>query len=283
MSPGPTSEKHSETAAVTIGIQSLIRNVVTEVTKVSIIVPTFQEAQNIEPLTERAFSVLKNASLDGEILFVDDDSRDGSVEIVEQLGSSLPVRILVRTDERGLSSAVLHGFRHAANDVLVVMDADLQHPPEAIPSLVEAVTTGGADIAVGSRYVSGGSIQGEWSLLRHLNSVGATWLARPLISLRDPMSGFCAIKKDIWKRAAELNPIGYKIVLELAVKARCKNCVEIPIQFATRQAGESKLSLKEQMLYLRHLARLYWFKFGLGLLIPLAAIAVAVFWIIVPG
>ncbi len=231
------------------------------VTRVSVIVPAFREAPNIEPLTRRVFDALADARFDAELIIVDDNSQDGSVEIVERLAAEYPVRILVRTEERGLASAVLCGFEHAGHDILVVMDADLQHPPEAIPDLVDAVATGRAELAVGSRYAQGGSIAGEWNWLRKLNSFGATLLALPLVRLRDPMSGFAALHRDTWKRADRLNPVGYKITLELAVKARCKRYVEVPISFATRHAGSSKLSLREQFLYLNHLARLYWFRF----------------------
>lgn len=228
---------------------------------VSVIVPAFREAPNIEPLARRVFAALEGVGGPVELIVVDDNSQDGTVEIVEELAKTLPVRVLVRTEERGLASAVLHGFENAKYDVLVVMDADLQHPPESIPDLIEPIIRGAAEMTVGSRYVRGGRIDGEWSWLRACNSWFATLLARPLVSLRDPMSGFAAIRRDVLQRAANLNPVGYKIVLELAVKTGCRRPTEIPIAFAQRQAGESKLSLSEQLRYLNHLVRLYWFRF----------------------
>ncbi len=243
---------------------------------VSVVVPAYREAPNIEPLTRRVFDALPAARFDAELIFVDDNSGDGSVEIAERLAAEYAVRILVRTDARGLASAVLHGFEHAEKDVLVVMDGDLQHPPEAIPDLVEAVARDGADLAVGSRYVAGGDIVGEWSFLRNINSLGATLLARPLVRLRDPMSGFCALRRETWRRAAKLNPVGYKITLELAVKARCKRCVEIPISFGMREAGSSKLSLTEQLRYVEHLSRLYWFRFKWPIIGALVVAAAAI-------
>jgi dolichol-phosphate mannosyltransferase len=132
-----------------------------------------------------------------------------------------------------------------------------------VPELVACVTSGRADFAVGSRF-AGGSVDQDWSLFRRLNSKVATLLARPLTSIRDPMSGFFALRRDTWRNAARLDPVGYKIGLELLVKARCRKVVEVPITFATRQAGESKLSFAEQLRYVRHLLRLYRFKLFAG-------------------
>ena len=226
---------------------------------VSVVVPAYREADNLRVLTERVFAALEGAGLGGELIVVDDDSQDGSVEAVEELASRFDVRIIVRTQERGLASAVLRGFEDARGDVLVVMDADLQHPPEKIPELVESITSGRGDFAVGSRY-AGGEIQRDWPLFRRLNSWVATLLARPLTSVRDPMSGFFALHRETWRRAAKLDPIGYKIGLELIVKARCRRCVEVPIVFGDRAGGESKLNFAEQLRYLRHLLRLYRFR-----------------------
>ena len=227
---------------------------------VSVIVPAYREALNLRQLTERAFAALDQAGLDAELVIVDDDSQDGSVEIVKELALRFPVRIIVRTDRRGLSSAVLRGFEEAVGEVFVVMDADLQHPPEKIPELAECITSGRADFAVGSRYTDRGSMDRGWPLLRRLNSRVATLLARPLTQVRDPMSGFFALHRDTWRRAPRPDPIGYKIGLELIVKARCRRCLEVPITFADRAAGQSKLTFAEQLRYLRHLLRLYRFR-----------------------
>jgi dolichol-phosphate mannosyltransferase len=226
----------------------------------SVIVPTYREAPNLRALADRVFAATEAARIDAELLFVDDNSRDGSKEIVADLARERPVRMVVRTEERGLSSAVLRGFADARFDLLVVMDADLSHPPEAIPDLVTLIAEERADFAIGSRYVRGGDIAEEWSFLRYINSRAATLLARPLTPVRDPMSGFFALHRRTLDQAAALNPIGYKIALELMVKARCRRVVEVPIHFAQRHAGESKLSLSEQLKYVRHVLRLYWFR-----------------------
>ena len=230
------------------------------VPSVSVVVPAYREAPNLRPLTERIFAAVTEADLTAELIIVDDDSRDGSIEIVDELAARFPVQIIVRSGERGLATAVLRGFEDARGEVLVVMDADLQHPPEKIPELVECITSSRGDFAIGSRYVGEGSIDQDWPLLRRLNSWVATVLARPLTSVRDPMSGFFALHRETWQRSAAIDPVGYKIALELMVKARCRRCVEVPIVFGDRAAGESKLSLAEQMRYLRHLLRLYRFR-----------------------
>jgi dolichol-phosphate mannosyltransferase len=198
-----------------------------------------------------------------EIIVVDDDSRDGSDVVIAKLaGEGYPVRIITRVNERGLSSAVICGFQKARGHFLVCMDADLSHPPETIPHLLECLETSDNDFVIGSRYVSGGSTEETWGVFRWLNSKVATLLARPFTSVKDPMSGFFALPRSVFERAEKLSPVGYKIGLELIVKCSCKGICEIPIHFADRKYGESKLTFKEQLNYLRHIKRLADFKFG---------------------
>jgi dolichol-phosphate mannosyltransferase len=224
-----------------------------------VIVPTYREAGNIPALVARLDAVRTDHDLELELVLADDNSRDGTEEAVADAGKAW-VRLLVRTTDRGLSPAVLDGLRAATHDTLVVMDADLSHPPEKIPELLAALE-GGADFAIGSRYAPGGSTDAEWGLFRWLNSRVATVLARPLTSVRDPMSGYFALGRSTLARARELNPIGYKIGLELLVKCGCNRVAEVPIHFADRTVGESKLTLKEQIKYLQHLRRLLIFKY----------------------
>jgi dolichol-phosphate mannosyltransferase len=182
--------------------------------------------------------------------------------VCANLAAEYPVRLVVRKNQRGLSSAVIHGMHCAAGTILVVMDADLSHPPERIPDLVSALQSAGADFVIGSRYVPGGSTDEDWGWLRWLNSKVATLLAWPLTAAHDPMAGFFAIRSSTIKSAGKLDPIGYKIGLELLVKAGCRKIAEIPISFRDRLHGHSKLTLTEQINYLRHLLRLYKFKLG---------------------
>ncbi|MCB9851438.1 MAG: polyprenol monophosphomannose synthase [Phycisphaerales bacterium] len=226
---------------------------------VSIVVPTYKEADNLLTLVTRIVQAMQPSHDTFEIIIVDDDSQDGTERIVGQLtDAGYPVRLIVRRGRRGLSTAVVEGVQAATGEVLVCMDADLSHPPEAVPQLVAALAE--ADFVIGSRYVAGGGTDQDWGVFRRLNSLAATLLARPFTSARDPMAGFFALRRETFASAAPLDPVGYKIGLELIVKCRCRRVVEIPIQFADRTAGKSKLNLREQFNYLRHLARLARFR-----------------------
>jgi len=220
----------------------------------SIIVPTFREAENIPALVARIEAA--TAPFDGRraLLIVDDASGDGIDRVVAGLGRDW-VTLIDRAGPRDLSGAVLDGLRAARGDLLVVMDADLSHPPESIPDLLAALEAG-ADIAVGSRYVAGAAIAEDWGGGRHLNSRAGTLIARLFTRLRDPMSGFFALTRATFENAGPLAPIGYKILLELLVKCRPARVVEVPIRFADRAQGESKLTLGQQMRFLRHVGRL---------------------------
>lgn len=228
---------------------------------VSVIVPAFHEAPNLAPLARRLFHALHDAGMTGELIIVDDDSNDETAEVVTQLATRFPVQLIVRKGERGLSSAVLRGFANARADRWVVMDADLQHPPEKIPELLTRLDQPPCDFVLASRYIPGADVEDRWPLHRRLISRLATLLARPIAPLSDPMSGFFALRRETFARAEQLNPLGYKIALELYVKCRCRHPAEVPIRFAARHAGQSKLTLREQGRFLRHLVRLYRFRF----------------------
>lgn len=187
-----------------------------------------------------------------------------------------PLRLVTRAIPKdGLSGAVLHGIAHAHGRHLVVMDGDLQHPPEKIPELLAVIETGRAEFALGSRYVSGGGIAQSWSAFRRLNSNVATLLARPFAgTVRDPMSGFFALSRATFDRGKFIAPLGYKIALELICKCRVNRVEEVPILFALRERGQSKLSLTQQVKYLEHLSRLYDFTFPR--LVPAAKFVITV-------
>lgn len=226
----------------------------------SIVVPTFREAEALPDLIDRVARVRADNGAIEELIVVDDDSRDGTEELIAARTEPW-LKLIVRKEDRGLSQAVLAGLRAARGDVLVVMDADLSHPPEVIAEMQKAILDG-AEFVVGSRYVPGGTTADDWGLLRFLNSRIATLLARPLTNITDPMSGFFAMPRQVFQRADEPSPLGYKIGLELLVRCHCNNVREIPIHFANRTRGESKLTAKQQLLYVRHLARLYRYKLG---------------------
>lgn len=225
---------------------------------ISIIVPTFREALNMPALLASIDSVRQQAALDLDVWIMDDQSRDGTREAIDQLAHPW-VNLVERAGPRGLSPAVIDGIHASSGQRVIIMDADLSHPASAIPQLLAALDAG-AEVAVGSRNVAGASTDDDWGLFRWLNTKVATTLARPLAKLRDPMSGFIAFDRRLLARAAPLNPVGYKIGLEIIVKGRAKRIAEVPIHFADRRAGTSKLSFKQQMLYLEHLRRLYAFK-----------------------
>ncbi|MFQ5414134.1 MAG: polyprenol monophosphomannose synthase [Phycisphaerae bacterium] len=227
----------------------------------SIIVPTFREAANVESLVERVFAATRTAGIDAELIIVDDDSRDGIDTVVEALASRYAVRLIVRHGARGLSGAVLRGFAEARSDRFVVLDADLQHPPELVPALLAKLDDPDCDFVLGTRYGRGGRIVADWPWRRRMISRIATWLATPLAPLSDPMSGFFALPRSTWTRARRLDPIGYKIGLELYVKGRCRGPAEVAIQFDTRAAGTSKFDTRETLRFVRHLARLYRFRY----------------------
>ncbi|MCG8406151.1 MAG: polyprenol monophosphomannose synthase [Phycisphaerales bacterium] len=244
---------------------------------VSIVVPTYEEAENLPILAKRVFAALEKAGIPGELIVVDDNSRDGTDAAVEQLAKDHPIRLITRTDERGLSSAVLRGFAEARHDLLVCMDADLSHPAESVPDLIRAVAENGAEFCIGSRYVEGGRTKEDWGFMRQLNSWGATLLAKPLTSAKDPMAGFFCLRRETLERAqaSGVNPIGYKIALEIMVKAGCRRVAEVPIEFSDRLHGESKLTFHQQLLYLNHLLRLYRFRW------PTAILLIAVITLVV--
>ena len=251
---------------------------------VSVIVPAYREVGNLESLADRVFTALREGGVNGEMVIVDDDSRDGTEDLARRLGERFAVRLVIREGVRGLSSAVMTGFEHARHEVFVVLDADLQHPPELIPELLALLAREGCDFVIGTRYGLGARIDENWPVHRCWMSRLATAIARPLAPLSDPMSGYFALRRETWLRGTDLDPVGYKIALELYVKCGCRRPAEIPICFAPRHAGESKMSAKVQLQYLRHLWSLYCFRFPFlaagGMVVALGAGAAFGWWLV---
>lgn len=232
------------------------------VDSVSVIVPTVCEAENLPLLIPKVAEVLERRDVPFEIIVVDDNSPDDTVAVCERLAAEFPVRLHVRTTERGFSSAVISGMRIARGSILVVMNADLSHPAERIPELVDQLGEVNVDFVIGSRYVAGGATDTEWGWLRCLKSQIYTLLARPLTTARDPMAGFFALRRSLFLEASgRLNPVDYKIGLELIVKGNCQNVVEVPIHFSDRLHGKGKLTFNGQVNNLLHLKRLYQFRY----------------------
>ncbi len=224
---------------------------------ISIVIPTYNERENIETLIPEIFLTFSGNNIKGEVIIVDDDSPDGTWKVAEKMEKMYKLKVIRRKNKRGLGSAVVDGLKHAKGDVIGVMDADLSHPPEKIPELVKEIIKGNG-MAVGSRKIGEGRTE-EWPLTRKVISWGAGLLARPLVSVKDPMSGFFFFNKNVIK-GTELNPTGYKIGLEIMVKGNPSSIKEIPFVFRDRKFGESKLTLFEDIRYLYHLIKLYWFK-----------------------
>jgi dolichol-phosphate mannosyltransferase len=229
--------------------------------KLALVIPALREAENLRVLLGDVRAVLSGLQIDFEIVVVDDDSRDGTEEIVSAIAAEdARVRILVRTGERGLSGAVVHGWRHTDATILGVMDADGQHPAEAVAKLVMAIL-GGSDLVIGSRYIQPGSERG-WHPFRGLVSVAGILATRPLqTGVTDPLSGFFVVRRQCVENMF-FQPTGFKLLLEILVRGRIGSVEEIPFAFARRRAGRSKLNLRVAWDYAALLFRLYCARFG---------------------
>jgi dolichol-phosphate mannosyltransferase len=228
--------------------------------ELSVIVPTYNEAGNVPELLRRIGRVVTERSIPCEVLVMDDASPDGTADVARTTQVAVPVRVVERTGPKGLSPAVIEGIGLARGKYVLVMDADLQHPPESLVDLLEAAKAG-ADFVIGSRYVEGGE-SNEFGFYRRINSKAATWMSAPLVGskVRDPMAGFFCFRREL-ADTAELTAIGYKIGLELIVKCKPATVREVPIRFGSRHAGDSKMDLGQQWEYVKHLRRLYQWKF----------------------
>lgn len=224
---------------------------------VSVIIPTYNEGPNVAPLVAR-ISALPNIA---EVIFVD-DSTDGTPAEIERIAATagVPVRLLHRNEPvGGLGGAVLRGFDMASSSVCIVMDGDLQHPPEVISQLIESFDRGQADVVVASRYAGEGSASGLAGLTRHVVSRGSTLLTKAMFPRRlfgcsDPMTGFFLVDLSRIDRS-RLRPQGFKILLEILARHTLR-IAEISFDFADRNAGESKASLRQGIRFLRQLSAL---------------------------
>ncbi|WP_063770637.1 glycosyltransferase [Streptacidiphilus carbonis] len=240
----------------------------------TVLIPTFNEQENVPELLLRLVAALLPADRPGDapaprLLFVDDGSDDTARLLTEASAvCPLPITVLHRdVPEGGLGGAIVAGLRQVCEnggawggDWAVVMDADLQHPPDLVPELVRTGRSERADLVVASRYLDGGSRQGLADRYRVAVSAASTLLAKGVFPLElqgisDPMSGFFALRTAAVD-PAELRPLGYKILLELAVRSRPRRVAEVPYRFGERFAGESKSSLREGLRFLRHLTGL---------------------------
>ncbi len=230
----------------------------------SLVIPTLNEAANIERMIRTLDSILcASGNPDYEIVVVDDNSADGTGRIADRLAAELPGRVQVihRAGKASLGTAAIAGWQAAQGNVLGLMDADFQHPPELIPRLLEAVGKG-ADIAIGSRYTEGGGMSEQWNPIRKLISVSLTGftrllLGRSLRNVRDPFSGCFVMRREVIQRQ-HLHPEGFKVLMEVLAVGDYKQVSEVPYQFSARTAGESKLRLRVAIDDFFLLLRLAW-------------------------
>jgi len=231
---------------------------------VTIVVPTYNESDNVPELVRRLDAVREQAGID-EVIFVDDSTDDTPAVIERTSGfATVPVRLVHRAQSEragGLSGAVVTGIAAAHSPWVLVMDADLQHPPEDVPRLMAAADSPNVDTVVASRYCEGGGARGLNGGLRRLVSTGSTRLASLLFPLRlrrctDSMTGFFAVRRDAINLES-LRPRGFKILLEILVRHRVR-VVEVPFVFAERRSGDSKASMREGLRFVVQLAELRW-------------------------
>jgi dolichol-phosphate mannosyltransferase len=228
--------------------------------RLSLVLPTYNEVKNVEEMCRR-LSALLDATLGDayEIIVVDDDSPDGTWETAQRLTLVYPrLRVVRRVGERGLSSAVIRGWQVAKGEVLAVIDADLQHPPEVVLKLWNEVEQG-ADLAVASRHVEGGGVS-DWGMVRRILSRGAQAIGLLILPsvvgrVSDPMSGYFMVRR-IALQGVTLQPVGYKILIEILGRGNIRWIAEAPYVFRERTEGESKVTGKLYIEYLRHLLRL---------------------------
>lgn len=228
--------------------------------KLSMVVPTYNESKNVAEMVRRL-----TALLDGplgktyEIIVVDDNSPDRTWEVAQSLTAQYPqLRVMRRQGERGLSTAVIRGWQAARGDILAVIDADLQHPPEVTMGLWQEIERG-AEIAVASRHIEGGGVS-DWSFIRRVVSrvaqmIGLVLLPGVVGRVSDPMSGFFMLRRSAIS-GVQLQPLGYKILIEVLGRGRFRWIGEVPYVFRERMEGESKATGKIYIDYLRHLLRL---------------------------
>ena len=228
--------------------------------QLSLIIPTYNESKNVAKIVGQLTQLL-NVYLPGdyELILVDDDSPDLTWQVAQHLTAQYPqLRVMRRETEQGLSSAVIRGWQVSRGEILGVIDADLQHPPESLIQLLKHMQTG-VDLAVASRHVDGGGVS-DWSVVRRFLSRGAQVLGLLILPdvvgrVSDPMSGYFMVRRRAIA-GPHLNPVGYKILLEVIGRGRIETTAEVGYVFQEREAGDSKVTWKQYVAYLEHLVRL---------------------------
>lgn len=230
----------------------------TEHFDLTMVVPTYNERERLGELVRETLALFARHGIAGEIVVVDDNSPDGTGAIADRIAEERPdVRVLHRAGKMGLGSAVVEGFGVARGEALGVMDADLSHPPSALPGLLAALQQLRVDMAIGSRYIPGGACR-NWPLARRMLSRFGCLLGRPLTPVRDLTSGLFVVSRQAVE-GVRLSAAGFKICLELLVRGRVRSIAEVPYVFSDRAAGESKMTVREALNYFVQLGQLYTF------------------------
>jgi dolichol-phosphate mannosyltransferase len=250
--PSPQIDNQSQTCATASPIA------------LSLVIPTLNEAGNIERMIRTLDSTLRSGGYDDfEIIVVDDNSADGTGRIADRIAAEMKgqVQVIHRQGKASLGTAAVSGWNAARGNVLGLMDADFQHPPELIPRLLDAIR-GGADIAIGSRYTEGGKMSEEWNAARKMISALGTSLTKVLLGwklrdVRDPFSGCFLMRREVIA-GKHLNPEGFKVLMEVLAVGNYGAVREIPYEFSARTAGQSKLRLRVAFDDFCLLLRLAW-------------------------
>ncbi len=226
----------------------------------SVVIPTFNESYGISKILRSLHSSLTELQIKFEIILVDDDSPDNTWEIAAELLEEIPeLTVIRRVGAKGLATAVICGWQYSNGRLLGVMDGDGQHPVGVVKDLFTVFSDKNNEVAIASRYLPHGGIK-KWSLSRRLLSRGAQTLGQLLLpgaigTINDPMSGFFIVKRSIITKT-ELDPVGYKILLEILARSQANKIQEVPYVFLERSSGKSKVALSHYSSYLRHLLRL---------------------------
>jgi len=221
----------------------------------TIVIPTYNERDRLAELVDALYAACGRSGIALELVIVDDNSPDGTGTLADDLARTRRLQVVHRSGKLGLGTAVVAGFDVASAAIVGVMDADFSHPPSLVPTLLAAQRASDADLVVASRYVPGGSTP-DWPLKRRFLSRAACLLARPLSPIRDAASGFFLLRRDV-ARGVTIHAGGFKICLELIVRAWPIRLVELPYRFDDREAGESKMNTREAIGYLLQLRNLY--------------------------
>lgn len=223
---------------------------------VSLIIPTYNEAKNIPFLIEEIFGIVDKSKINLEFIIVDDNSPDGTGKIAESLAGKYPIRVIHRSGKLGLGTAVAEGFRLSDREYVGAMDGDMSHNPDILNQMIASLIDN--DIVMGSRFEKGSKVE-KWGLHRRIISGTGVFMARILTGVKDPLSGYFFMKKDVIN-GVNLKTKGYKILLEILVKGKYKKVKEFPYTFRMRKYSISKLNAKEFLLFLGQIINYSFYK-----------------------